>query len=142
LTGVPVNETILRKNMAAAGLDESQYSLVKALSQSDEAIEALKGQLFDVLVIDGDHSYAGVKTDFDLYGSLVRRGGFIIFDDYDVKDWPDIKTYVDDEVMDRPELALVGADFRTAVFRVVKKLPKLDEEPAKAPARRSTKRKS
>jgi cephalosporin hydroxylase len=43
--------------------------------------EALHGSPLDVLYIDGDHSYEGVKADFNMYSSLVRPGGLIIFHD-------------------------------------------------------------
>ncbi len=35
----------------------------------------------DVLFIDGDHSYEGVRRDFDLYSPLVRKGGMIALHD-------------------------------------------------------------
>jgi len=35
----------------------------------------------DMLYIDGDHSYAGVKFDFEQFGALVRHGGFILLHD-------------------------------------------------------------
>ncbi len=35
----------------------------------------------DFLFIDGDHSYEGVKADYDNYFSLVRPGGVIVFHD-------------------------------------------------------------
>jgi cephalosporin hydroxylase len=41
----------------------------------------LAGALVDLLWIDGDHSYDGVKQDFDMYGPLVRSGGLIAFHD-------------------------------------------------------------
>jgi len=40
----------------------------------------------DLLFIDGDHRYDGVKSDFELYQPLVRKGGYIIFHDI-VEDW-------------------------------------------------------
>jgi hypothetical protein len=46
----------------------------------------LAGQFLDLLFIDGDHSYAGVKQDYEMYGGFVRRGGLIIF--HDIKDTP------------------------------------------------------
>jgi predicted O-methyltransferase YrrM len=43
-----------------------------------QAVErALGGEPLDVLFIDGDHSYDGVRSDFELYGPLVREGGLI-----------------------------------------------------------------
>jgi predicted O-methyltransferase YrrM len=41
----------------------------------------LNGEKIDFLFIDGDHSYEGVKMDFEMYGSLVRKGGLIGFHD-------------------------------------------------------------
>lgn len=42
----------------------------------------------DVLYLDGDHSYEGIKQDFELYNPLVRPGGLIVFHDI----VPDYKT--------------------------------------------------
>jgi len=41
----------------------------------------LKGRKVDFLFIDGDHSYEGVKKDFEVYSPLVRKGGIIAFHD-------------------------------------------------------------
>jgi len=35
----------------------------------------------DLLFIDGDHTYEGVKKDFLMYGKLVKKGGLIAFHD-------------------------------------------------------------
>ena len=35
----------------------------------------------DVLFIDGDHSYGGVRNDYDLYRNFVKPGGLIAFHD-------------------------------------------------------------
>lgn len=65
---------------------------IKGNSQNSEAREAVKQQLgvedvtrplemLDILFIDGDHSYAGVKTDFLTYSPLVKKGGLVVFHD-------------------------------------------------------------
>jgi predicted O-methyltransferase YrrM len=41
----------------------------------------LRGHPLDLLFIDGDHSYQGVKADFVNYSPLVRRGGLIVLHD-------------------------------------------------------------
>jgi predicted O-methyltransferase YrrM len=46
-----------------------------------ERIRALIPQPVDFLFIDGDHTYAGVKRDFELYSGLVRPGGLIALHD-------------------------------------------------------------
>jgi len=45
----------------------------------------LANQKIDILFIDGDHTYAGVKADYEAYKGFVRNGGLIVFHDI-VKD--------------------------------------------------------
>jgi cephalosporin hydroxylase len=46
-----------------------------------EVEEILGGNKLDFLFIDGDHSYEGVKLDFEDYKGFVRPGGLIAFHD-------------------------------------------------------------
>jgi len=65
----------------------------------------LKKKEIDVLFIDGDHSYEGVKQDFEMYAPLVKKNGIIVFHDIVVipsdqtcnvnKFWEEIKTSYD-----------------------------------------------
>lgn len=55
---------------------DSQTALMKRRVQ-----DCLGGQPIDFLFIDGDHRYAGVKADFELYAPLVRSGGVIALHD-------------------------------------------------------------
>lgn len=41
----------------------------------------LAGRAVDVLHIDGDHSYGGVRADWEMYSPLVRPGGLILIHD-------------------------------------------------------------
>jgi cephalosporin hydroxylase len=41
----------------------------------------LNGKKVDLLFIDGDHTYDGVKKDFEMYKKFVKKGGFIVFHD-------------------------------------------------------------
>lgn len=41
----------------------------------------LAGRAVDFLFIDGDHRYASVRRDFELYGPVVRPGGHVAFHD-------------------------------------------------------------
>lgn len=47
----------------------------------DSLIKILNGKPIDFLFIDGDHSYEGVKKDYEIYSPLVKSGGFIAFHD-------------------------------------------------------------
>ena len=47
----------------------------------EEVKKSLKGKTVDFLFIDGDHTEAGVKSDYNMYSHLVRPGGIIAFHD-------------------------------------------------------------
>jgi predicted O-methyltransferase YrrM len=48
----------------------------------------------DFLFIDGDHTYGGVRSDFEMYAPLVRKGGIVVFHDI-VKHPPHLECDVD-----------------------------------------------
>ena len=47
----------------------------------------------DYLHIDADHTYEGVKTDFDLYSTIMNENGIISIHDTDKKYWDNFETY-------------------------------------------------
>jgi Predicted O-methyltransferase len=59
--------------------------LIQGDSHNIETLKKIKAILkdnkVDFLFIDGDHSYEGVKKDFEMYSPLVRKGGIIAFHD-------------------------------------------------------------
>ena len=68
--------------------------LLREDSHAPETLEKVREVLgekeIDFLFIDGDHSYEGVKKDFEMYGALVRKGGMIAFHDIVPFDEPSI----------------------------------------------------
>lgn len=67
---------------------ESEFTDIHFLNSDSHEQSTLKkvekildGESVDVLFIDGDHTYDGVKKDFEMYRHLVRDGGMIIFHD-------------------------------------------------------------
>jgi predicted O-methyltransferase YrrM len=53
---------------------------VQLLIGDSRTLEVNTGQV-DLVFIDGDHSYEGVKSDFERFGTRVRIGGAVLFDD-------------------------------------------------------------
>lgn len=49
---------------------------------SDDAVAELSGALFDIIYIDGVHTYEQVKKDIENYRGLVKPGGFLCGHDY------------------------------------------------------------
>lgn len=50
-------------------------------STYDNLINILNNKTIDFLFIDGDHTYEGVKKDYEMYSSLVSKNGYIGFHD-------------------------------------------------------------
>jgi cephalosporin hydroxylase len=116
---LPVNHNrdILDHNLRVLGIPKDCVDILQGFSSQLEIIGKVTKRQHNLLIIDGDHTYSGEKLDFENYLSAVKVGGYIVFDDYGIDDWPDIQRYVDDEVMPVDQLALVGYGWRTAVFR-------------------------
>jgi len=47
----------------------------------NELMKILKEEEIDLLIIDGDHKYFGVKKDWKLYSPLVKKNGLVVFHD-------------------------------------------------------------
>ena len=74
---IPFYKSFARKNQS--------IKLIRTDSQSTKTLKELKKILgkkkIDFLLIDGDHSYKGVKKDFKMYGPLLSKDGLMVFHD-------------------------------------------------------------
>jgi cephalosporin hydroxylase len=63
----------------------SNVNFIEGNSHDDTTYEmlckVLNGDKIDFLFIDGDHTYEGVRQDYEMYSSLVHKGGYIAFHD-------------------------------------------------------------
>ncbi len=92
------------------GYPEWKIPMYHRFATSDQELELLRGdshrletlqrvetffqkEELDYLFIDGDHSYEGVKQDYEMYSPLVRKGGLIVF--HDIVEHPDSDCQVD-----------------------------------------------
>jgi predicted O-methyltransferase YrrM len=83
-------------NMALVGIDPNpeypvEEFLVRTVADrfefvneaSPEALERFEDESFDWVYIDGLHDYRGVLIDFWAAWPLLKKGGVMVFDDYD-----------------------------------------------------------
>jgi predicted O-methyltransferase YrrM len=74
---IPIYQAFAKENQ--------KLYLLRKDSHQQETLEEVKkilnGNHLDFLFIGGDHSYEGVKKDFEMYSSLVRKEGIIAFHD-------------------------------------------------------------
>lgn len=88
----PPQALALRRRFTRPGQTLAGIEGDSKLPETRAAVElALGGEPLDFLFIDGDHSYEGVKADFEAYAPLVRPGGLIALHDIneDRRDHPD-----------------------------------------------------
>lgn len=66
-----------------------QVDVITGDSHKEETIKGVESLLqsrkVDLLFIDGDHSYLGMKADYENYIQFVRKGGVIAFHKYNEK---------------------------------------------------------
>jgi cephalosporin hydroxylase len=66
-------------------LPTQELYLIRGDSHDFKTLEKVKkklnGRSIDFLLIDGDHSYKGVKSDFEMYSQFVKEKGIIAFHD-------------------------------------------------------------
>jgi FkbM family methyltransferase len=120
ITRAPISRTEFEHNMRIAHIPEKSVTLIQDPSTDQKALKIAAKRSYNLLVIDGNHSYDGVKFDFDNYHQLIEPGGYIIFDDYNSKDWPEVTEFVDNEVKSRTDFIFVGNDWRSIVFQFIK----------------------
>lgn len=66
-----------------------EIEMIHGDSHAQSTLEVSKSKFkhgLDVLFIDGDHSYDGVKADFDMYSPLINKGGMVFLHDI-IPDW-------------------------------------------------------
>lgn len=88
-----------------------RHDLAASLIVGDSLSVDLDTGEVDLVFIDGDHSYSGVRGDFDRWGSRVRMGGAVVLDDAFA--WGGVKAHEDtvgrvvDEAIDSGQWRLI-----------------------------------
>jgi len=116
-TPIPVIEDVFIDNMRRVGATPDEFRVEVGLAEDDEIQSKLANEKYEVLIIDGDHSYEGVRRDFENYSGHVVPGGYVIIDDYQGPSWPEVTEYVDEVVFIDSRFEVVSGDLRTAVVR-------------------------
>ena len=100
-----------KQNLQRTNSHNHDIRYIKGNSNSDETENKLKESLnsneLDLLFIDGDHTYEGVKNDFERFSKYVKRGGFIVVDDFNIR-YASIVTYVYNFLMNNETYKVIG----------------------------------
>ncbi|MFN3863710.1 MAG: class I SAM-dependent methyltransferase [Erythrobacter sp.] len=88
-------------------------------AMKQELLQRMGSEPFDLIMIDADHRYEGVKRDFELYAPLVAPDGVIVLHDILPNDfdaeiqvdrfWSEVKAAYDtEEIVENPEQGCMG----------------------------------
>jgi predicted O-methyltransferase YrrM len=135
--GYPIEKETVENNVKRFKNEKSSFSYIKGNSQSYEIINHIKNNVFevDILFIDGDHSKRGATLDYLNYSTILKKGGYLIFDDYmDSVHSPEVKYAVDDiiKTIDIEKYLIIGSikydilkefsDLNSSNLYIIKKL--------------------
>lgn len=117
---------IITRHLELYGVQEQ----VRLLRQASEEAAATWTTPIDLLFIDGDHSYEGVKRDWALFTPFVRSFGVVVFHDtlWDVRPdpkWPTredmgVPRFVDELRRDGYPVVTLDRDFGVSVVQPVR----------------------
>lgn len=74
-------ESAIRQLFEHFDLNHSLLVLHRGMSTDQPIVEKLANEKFQILYVDGDHTYEGALHDFTVYGPKVVPGGWLIADD-------------------------------------------------------------
>jgi chemotaxis protein histidine kinase CheA len=116
-TALPVTRPLLQRNLASLNIPAKNYTIIQDYSNAPTAVKQAGQQSYNFIFVDGDHSYEGIKADFELYSPMLERGGYLVFDDYHRDAWPEVGQFVDEVVLNSLSFECVGTSWNTVVFR-------------------------
>ncbi|MEW6673430.1 MAG: class I SAM-dependent methyltransferase [Thermodesulfobacteriota bacterium] len=99
ITNLPVDENTFWSNIERFGYSKDMIEVKKGYSDDENILKLVKNYQILSLLIDGDHSYEGVKKDWLNYSPLVVTGGYVLIDDYNSYFWPDVSNFVNKEII-------------------------------------------
>ncbi|WP_405899507.1 class I SAM-dependent methyltransferase [Streptomyces sp. NBC_00727] len=118
-TGTPVREDVVRANLALTGGGTTHHPrIVQGFSGAPEVRAEAGDRTYGVIVVDGDHSMAGVAADLEWVEEIVAPGGVVVLDDYGDPSWPGVQEALDKHLADgASRLRLLGRVATSAYLR-------------------------
>jgi predicted O-methyltransferase YrrM len=116
-SGSPVTETVVRANLALAGVDPTRLRLIKGFSGDADVQSVISDRRYGVMIIDGDHSAEGVAVDLRLAEKVVASGGIVVLDDYGDRGWPGVEQAAKAHLAGPSRFQLIGVAATSAFLR-------------------------
>ncbi|MFD7132674.1 class I SAM-dependent methyltransferase [Streptomyces sp. NPDC059894] len=89
-SGTPVREAAVRTNLSLAGPAGAAARVQRGFSEDPRVRALVSDRSYGVIVVDGDHSAAGVAADLEWAEKVAAPGGIVVLDDFGHPKWPGI----------------------------------------------------
>lgn len=113
-------ECIVRKNVEKnfyeVGMDLSSFTILQGMSENPEIIKQASEKFYDLIIIDGDHSYEGITRDYKNYMDRLNIGGYLVIDDWNNKDWPEVDRFIHCVPEQDERMECIAHGWKTIVF--------------------------
>ncbi|MFJ2827656.1 class I SAM-dependent methyltransferase [Streptomyces sp. NPDC087263] len=107
-SGAPVREAAVRTNLALVGAAGAGARIQQGFSEDPEVRALLSDRSYGVIIVDGDHSAAGVEADLQWAEQIVAPGGIVVLDDFGHPKWPGIKEAFEKHMTGDTRLKFLG----------------------------------
>ncbi|WP_420802687.1 class I SAM-dependent methyltransferase [Streptomyces cavernae] len=116
-TGTPAREAAVRTNLALAGVAGAAARVQQGFSEDPEVRAKVSDRSYGTIIVDGDHSAAGVSADLEWAEQIVAPGGIVVLDDFGHAKWPGIKEAFDKHMATDTRLTFLGQVANSAYLR-------------------------
>jgi len=115
-TGTPVVAEVARWNIGECGVDD--VTMIQGYSTDPDVRALVEREKYAVVVIDGDHSEAGVYADLWWVEQLVLDRAVVVMDDFGDVRWPGVEAATRRYLADGGRLELLGTASSSAYLRM------------------------
>ena len=122
-TGVEVTQETVEHNVVRLGFPLDRVNIFPYRSDDSVPLANIGQMTIASLFIDGDHSYDGIKADWENYVPHVIPSGLVVIDNYEDPSWPEVTQYVVREVRNDPRVVWLGQLGSTVVFKRIATSP-------------------
>jgi SAM-dependent methyltransferase len=98
-------------------LESGKMKMVRG--KTGDVYNRFDGKKFDLVMIDADHEYEGVRDDIENYIDKVGEEGYLLFHDYGCTMWTGVQQACE-EFVEKGRISLVKTEERIAIFTVKK----------------------
>jgi hypothetical protein len=107
-SGTPVREEAVRTNLSIAGAAGIATRIRQGYSTDPSVRTEVSDRRYGVIVVDGDHSQAGVAADLEWAEEIAAPGGIVVLDDYGDRKWPGVHAALEQHLEAGSRLSLLG----------------------------------